>query len=109
MDHSSARAAVDDLFVGRARRLGELRAHLDGCLECRAHYDRTARAFRALNGRPEQMTPEELLLFAPALPEQAPARAHWPALFVGALATAAAAALVVFVRADPEEFLPRGG
>ena len=109
MNHAKARTAVDELFIGRGHRLGELRAHLDGCLECRAHYDRTARAFRALRGRPEEMTAEELSLFAPAFPEQAPTRGRFPLVWIASLATAAAAALELYVKFEPPEFNARGG
>ncbi|MEW5851031.1 MAG: FecR domain-containing protein [Myxococcota bacterium] len=37
----------------------ELRAHLDGCAECRAYYDRQATLFRALAGNPAAPTPRQ--------------------------------------------------
>jgi hypothetical protein len=111
MNHAAAKSAVDELFIGRGRRLPQLRAHLEGCVECRAHYDHTAHAFRALTGKPDEMTAEELSLFAPIFPDQVPVRARWPLVWLGGLA-AAAAALVLFVQPpppSPSEFNARGG
>lgn len=110
MDHGSARLAIDALFQGQGRKRSELRAHLDGCLDCRAHYDRTARAFRALAGRPEEMTPEEQWLFEPALPEEPKAPSRFPALLYGGVATIGVVSLML-VLAQPEEskFAARGG
>lgn len=109
MNHDSARRGIEALFQGQGRKRAELRAHLDGCLECRAFYDRTARAFRALSGRPEEMTPEELWLFEPELPEApAPRRTSAAALW-GGLATLAAVSLLVVVTQGPPELVPRGG
>lgn len=109
MNHDSARLAIEAVFQGQGRKRSELRAHLDGCLECRAFYDRTARAFRALSGRPEEMTPEELWLFEPELPEAPPARRTFSAALFGGLATLAAVALLVVVSPGPPELVPRGG
>jgi hypothetical protein len=106
MNHDSARLAIDALFSGKGRKRAELRAHLDGCLECRAHYDRTARAFRALSGRPEEMTPEELWLFEPELPGMVVERPRWTWLF-GGIATLAAVSLLIVVN-QPPEFASRG-
>lgn len=109
VNHASARAAVDELFIGRGRRLRELRSHLDGCVECRAHYDRTVGAFRARSGKPDEMTAEELSLFGPKFREGSPVRAKWPLVWLGGLAVAATAVLVVFIRQPPPpEFNPRG-
>ena len=109
MNHSSARAAVDELFVGRLRRTSALRVHLDGCLDCRGYYDRTARGFRALVGKPEEMTAAELRLFEPAFPfpTVSPVRRLVP--WFGLAAVAAAALAVVLVQTGPAEFTPRGG
>ncbi len=110
MNHAAAHAAVDELFVGNPKRARALRAHLDGCLECRAYYDRVAKGFRTLAGKPDEMTAEELQLFALVFPASAPA-ARWPlAPWAGALALAAAAALVLVVfRAPTDGFTARGG
>jgi hypothetical protein len=108
VNHDKARSGVGELFAGRGKRLPELRSHLEGCPDCRNHYDRTALAFRSLGGRPDEMTAEELALFGAVFPQQAPAPARWPMLWLGGLA-AAAAALVVFVQHPPSEFNARGG
>lgn len=110
MNHASARASIESLFVGRPQSRGALRAHLDGCAECRAHYDRTARSFRALSGKPDEMTAEELWLFEPVFPPAAPARLRLPVVVGSMLALAAAAVLVVWVGAGPgeSEFGARG-
>lgn len=109
MNHAAAKASIEALFVGRPQSRGALRAHLDGCAECRAHYDQTARTFRALAGKPDEMTAEELWLFEPIFPAAAPSRFRVPALVVSALALAACAVLVVYVRGEPEgEFGARG-
>jgi hypothetical protein len=108
MNHDSARLAIDALFAGKGRKRAELRAHLDGCLECRAVYDRTARAFRTLAGRPEEMTSEEQWLFEPELPEAPQQRSGLASYFFGGLATLATVGLLVVVSQGPPEFASRG-
>ena len=111
MNHSAARSAVDDLFLGRGRKLSQLRSHLEGCVDCRAYYDRAAGAFRALTGKPEEMTPEELQLFTPVFLTQAESPMRRFAPWLGAMAAAAAVLVagVVAGRSGPEEFTARGG
>ncbi len=109
MNHDAARSAIEALFKGQPKHRAELRAHLDGCLECRRYYDNTARAFRSLTGAPGEMTREELWLFEPALPE-AEARFRWPVWLGGVgLLAAAALALVVFRPGGDAGFTARGG
>ncbi|MFT3836951.1 MAG: hypothetical protein QM723_08135 [Myxococcaceae bacterium] len=111
MNHSDARAAIEALFSGERPKQADLRAHLDGCLECRGYYDNAARAFRAVSGRPDEMTEEELWLFQPAFPEvEAPAGFRVPVWLSGALTVALAASIVfVFLHSrKDDEFGARG-
>lgn len=110
MNHETARQGIEQLFIGEGRDLPALRAHLEGCEPCRQVFDATARAFRALGGKPDEMTSEELLLFAPPLPAAPVTRLRWPAPVLSAvLAVAAALTLVVWLRPPPQsEFSPRG-
>jgi hypothetical protein len=116
VNHEAARAAVDALFTGELKRGPELRRHLDGCLECRDYYDKTARSFRTISGNPEEMTAEELQLFAPAMPAM---KVEEPVLarfipWIGAIGAAATVALVAVVMTGkptgklPGEFQARG-
>lgn len=105
MNHDEARASIDGLFSGDPASREPLRRHLEGCAECRAYFDRTARAFRLLAGKPDEMTPEELAFFAPPLPAATVTRLRWPVL--GAV-LAAAAAVTVVVWSTPSEFTARG-
>lgn len=110
MNHASAKESIESLFVGRPPSRGALRAHLDGCAECRAHYDQAAKTFRALSGKPDEMTAEELWLFEPVFPPAAPARFRVPVVLGSMLALAAAAVLLVWVGSQPgeSEFGARG-
>lgn len=106
MNHETARAGIDALFIGQLGGAEELRAHLDGCDECRAYFDVTAHTFRALTGKPDEMTEAELAFFAPPLPAMPVTRLRNAPLLGGLLALAAAVTLVVWLR--PSEFGARG-
>ena len=96
MTHDEAQAQIAALFEGAGSADGEaLREHLQACEACRARYDQTALTLRRLLGAPDEMTPEELALFAPPLPPAPPAplRRHLPALAL-ALAACLAGAVV---------------
>lgn len=111
MNHSDARAAIEALFSGEQPKQADLRAHLDGCIECRGYYDNAARAFRAVSGRPDQMTEEELWLFQPAFPEvEAKAGFRIPVWLSGGLTVALAASIIfVFLQSrKTDEFGARG-
>jgi hypothetical protein len=97
MNHSEAKSAIDTLFGGERSKQVDLRSHLDGCVDCRQHYDGAAKAARAVRGRPDEMTEAELWLFQPAFPEvEAPSGFRIPVWFSATL-TAALAVAIIFV------------
>lgn len=110
MNHDAAGEAIRALFEGRlapGRRDG-LRAHLSGCSDCRSQYDRTALAFRAARRRPDEMSPDELYLFEPPLPQGRRAIFRRPLFGVGVVAAAAAAGFALYASRRSDEFAPRG-
>jgi hypothetical protein len=111
MTHDEAKAQVSALFEQRPHEVQHtaLREHLAGCADCRAVYDRIAMTVRRLSGRPDEMTPEELSLFAPPLPPAKVVPLFRTGPIVGlALAAGLAAAVFWFSSQRHEEFTPRG-
>jgi hypothetical protein len=110
MTHEDARDQIARLFEANERNVQrpELLEHLKGCDDCRALYDQRSLLMRRLLGKPDQMSPEELVLFEPPLPAQKviPLFRTGPTV---ALALAAGLAAVVFwVTAPKDEFAARG-
>ena len=116
MSHDDARAQLADLFEGNEGAVNRvaLRGHLDGCADCRGHYDQLALTMRRMLGNPNEMAAEELFLFQPELPAAAPAKVvplFRPApVVVLALAASLAAVFVWYGSARTvDDFGVRGG
>ncbi len=113
MNHQRARQDVQAWFEGGLadERRKALREHLAGCAECRAGFDETVRALRAMHGRPDELCEEELWLFAPELPQAPRAWWRWPAVGLGLAVAAALVMLVLVPRQQPldDGFARRGG
>jgi hypothetical protein len=109
MTHADARALVERQFeAGPLPPLEAqaLRAHLRGCAECRRHYDRAVDLESLLEGRdaPRAQVERLVALGPPVVSKRR--RAFWIA---GAMAAAAALAVVLWPRAEAPDLQARGG